>query len=426
MSAELQTGRLIDSAFETMLDRYAKLIAVYGANVQPGQLVNVSAEAAHRDFALRVAKEAYRAGAANVFFELTEPRLHRFKFDVLSDEYLSQIPHFVPAKFRQILDERGAAIKLVGPEFPMILSDVDPKKVSIERKAFYQSLQFFYEEGLGKSKVQWTMGAVPTPAWAKRVFPELSEHEAERAMWESIFKIVRVDREDFLEVWKEHNRKLKRRSARLDALKIKQLHFTGPGTDLVVGLSEKARFKGGADIGPRGVEFEPNIPTEECFTTPDCRITSGFVRATRPILVNGVLVEGLSMTFDKGELVSFDAKAGASAFREYINTDPGAKRLGEVALVGTDSPIFQSGRVFEEILLDENAACHIAIGSAYKFCLDGGNDLSEADAAAIGCNESIVHTDIMISSDEVDVTVTTRSGDSVDLIRKGEWIGELR
>ncbi len=205
-------------------------------------------------------------------------------------------------------------------------------------------------------------------------------------------------------------------------MKIRQLHFTGPGTDLKVGLSEKALFKGGSDSGPSGAHFEPNIPTEEVFTTPDARMTEGTARATRPFYINGRLIEGLEMKFSGGVLVDFSAKEGEETFREYVSSDEGAKRLGEVALVGTDSPIFASGLVFQEILFDENAACHIAVGSAYKTCIEGGEDLSEEALAAIGCNESTVHTDMMISSEEVDVSAITYDGVEKPLIKSGAWL----
>jgi aminopeptidase len=258
------------------------------------------------------------------------------------------------------------------------------------------------------------------------VFPELPREKAEDALWQAIFSIARVDQEDFLDVWQRHNQTLHRRGTLLNQCGIKTLHFTGPGTDLRVGLSERAKFKGGTDNGPTGKPFEPNIPTEENFTTPDCRRTEGVVRATRPFLVNGVLVEGLSLTFKAGAIESFSATAGADTFREYINSDAGAKFLGEVALVGIDSPVFQSGRVFEEILFDENAACHIAVGSAYKFCIDGGDSMSSEELAAIGCNESSVHTDMMISNEEVTVEAELYQGGTLTIIKDGAWQGEFR
>ena len=205
-------------------------------------------------------------------------------------------------------------------------------------------------------------------------------------------------------------------------MKIKELHFTGKGTDLTVGLSENAIFKGGTDESPRGVPFEPNIPTEEVFTTPDYRVTRGRVQTTRPFLINGKLITDLSLEFTDGEISSFSATNGEDTFREYINSDEGSKRLGEVALVGVDSPVYQSGLVYQEILFDENAACHIAVGSAYKFCIDGGDTMTKEELTAIGCNESTVHTDMMISSEEVDVTAKTYSGETVELIKAGKWV----
>lgn len=411
---------------QLFLERYARLLVKHGANVQPGQMVNVSAEVVHRDFAYMVAQEAYRAGASSVILDLAEPRLQKFKLDSVREEYLAVVPNHVPAKYQQILDDGGATIKIIGPEYPLLLADVPPKRVNEERKAFYQAVKSFYEDGIGKSMVHWTIGAAATPSWGQRVFPELSADEAEDALWNAIFSIVRVDQADFLEVWSAHNETLHRRARALNALEIEKLHFEGPGTDLFVSLDRRARFKGGTDIGPHGEPFEPNIPTEECFTTPDCRKTNGVVRATRPFLVNGVLIEGLSITFDDGVITSFDAVKGRETFEEYLSSDPGARRLGEVALVGIDSPVFKSGRVFEEILFDENAACHIAVGSAYKFCLEGGSSLSKEELANIGCNESSVHTDMMISDEHVSVTAHTYGGEQICLIQDGQWQGSFR
>lgn len=411
---------------ELYLDRYAKLLVEHGANVQPGQLVNVSAEVIHRDLAFRVAREAYRAGAAHVILDLVEPRLQRCKLDSIKDEHVSFVPRSVSAKFQQILDEGGATIKLIGPEFPLLLAGVPPKRVNEERLAVYNAVKSFYQEGIGKSKVHWTIGAAATPSWAARVFPELAPGEAEDALWRAIFSIVRVDRDDFMEVWHRHDQTLHRRAQILNQRRIKTLHFTGPGVDLRVGLSDRARFKGGTDLGPSAKPFQPNIPTEENFTTPDFRKTQGTVRATRPFLVNGVLVKDLSLTFKDGAIDSFSASAGEETFREYIGSDPGARFLGEVALVGIDSPVFKAGRVFEEILFDENAACHIAVGSAYKFCIQGGDTMSSEEAASIGCNESSVHTDMMISDEQVDVHAELYSGERIALIKKGAWTDEFR
>jgi len=309
----------------------------------------------------------------------------------------------------------------VGPEDPDVLKGLDPSKINAGRMANYHAVKRLYEDGIDKSRVHWTVVAAATPGWSMRVFPHLSPQEAEKKLWENLFSICRVDKPDFLEAWKKHNKLLHERARALSELQIETLHFTGPGTDLLVGLSPRAIFKGGSDTSPRGVDFEPNLPTEECFTTPDWRKTTGTVTATRPFFINGTLIKGLWLRFERGEIAEFRAESGEATFREYISSDEGGKRLGEVALVGIDSPVYRSGLVFEEILLDENAACHIAVGSAYKFCLKDSADLSKEALDEIGCNESSVHTDMMISSEQVDVVAELRDGSSSTLIRKGEW-----
>jgi aminopeptidase len=317
-------------------------------------------------------------------------------------------------------------LTLVGSELPELFAGLDPARVNATRKARYQAIKFFYDEAIDASKVHWTVAACPTRAWATRVYPEQSEDVALQMMWESVLRICRCDLENPLALWREHNSQLQMRAKKLTELAIESLHFTGPGTDLVVGLSNRAIFKGGSEMSQRGVAFEPNIPTEECFTTPNFHKTEGTVRATRPIFVNGVLIEGLEMQFKAGVIVDCQASSGLDVFKEYISSDEGARRLGEVALVGIDSPIYQSGEVFQEILLDENAACHIAVGSAYKFCIKDGNSLNENELQELGCNESSVHTDIMISSERVSVKARLYNGHEISIISDGLWShGEL-
>ncbi|RIL08368.1 MAG: aminopeptidase [Proteobacteria bacterium] len=407
--------------FQEYLTRYASLIVRHGLNVQRGQKVNLAGEAAHREFLYLIARECYALGALYVNIDLIEPRLSRLRVESSTEEQMKYVPGFITPKYLEILESGGANLRIVGPEDPDILRGLDPKKINTGRIAGYQAIKPFYDDGIGKSKVHWTVAAAATKGWAKRIFPGEPEDRVEMLLWDQIFKICRVDHQDCLERWKKHNAMLQERARRLTDLRIKTLHFRGPGTDLRVGLSELALFKGGGDVGPHGVEYEPNIPTEECFTTPDWRLTEGRVRATRPFFINGTLIKGLEIEFKQGEIVSFEAAEGLETFREYIGIDPGGKRLGEVALVGIDSPVYQSGLVFEEILFDENAACHIAVGSAYKFCLKGGNTLSSEELSSIGCNESSVHTDMMISSEQVDVEAQTYDGRSVSLISRGQW-----
>lgn len=408
--------------FQVQLARYAELLIQHGVNVQPGQLVQITAEVIHRDFVALLTEMAYRRGASFVDVTLIDGRTGRLRVLESSDEGLDYVPRYVGAKYDEMVEECAANLRILGSEDPDQLADLDPKKMNRMRLAQHKAMKNFYDEGIGKSKVHWSLAAAATPRWGQKLFPDLDGEAACAKLWEAILKVCRADRPNCLELWKEHNDALHERGRLLTELQIKELHFTGGGTDLRVGLSPRAIFAGGTDRGPRGVDFEPNIPTEEVFTTPDYRMTEGTVRATRPFLVHGKLIEGLEMEFRGGVLTEFRAESGKETFGEYISSDEGAKRLGEVALVGIDSPVYQSGLVFQEILFDENAACHIAIGSAYKFCLRDGDTLNAEQLQEIGCNESNVHTDMMISSEEVDVDATTYEGQTVKLLEGGRWV----
>jgi aminopeptidase len=411
--------------FRERLERYAELVVTHGLNVQPGQLVNISSEVIHRAFVGLIVEAAYRRGASYVNVELVDPLHVRGRILQSRSEYLGALPAFFAAKFSEFVDVCAANLKILGPEYPDNLSDLNPVAVNDVRKATYLSAKRFYSEGIGKSKVHWCVIAAATPGWAEKIFPDLRGRVAEEMLWGEIFKICRVEQDGCAERWREHNLRLKRRAERLTALRIKELRFSGPGTDLTVGLSSRALFKGGTDKTPRGHEFEPNLPTEECFTTPDWRRTEGVVTATRPFYVNGRLIKDLIITFKNGLISGFSCSEGAATLESYFKSDEGANRLGEVALVGVDSPIFESGLTFQEILYDENAACHIAVGSAYKGCIEGGAEMSDEECAAFGCNSSSVHTDIMISNEEVDVVAALEDGATIDLLVRGRWVGEF-
>lgn len=409
-------------SFNDLLVRYAALVVKHGLNVQRGQIVNIIGEACHREFANQVAEQSYRVGAGFVNIDLVEPRLHRLRILNSESEWLDYAPPFLGHKYRELVETKAANLRITGAENPQLLSDLDAKRMNRARIAHYNRIKYFYEEGVEKAGVHWCVAAAATAGWALRIFPELNARAAQARLWDEIFKICRVTNDDCLAQWERHNAALHSRARALTELQIRALFFEGPGTKLTVGLSSQALFRGGSEMGPLGVEFEPNIPTEECFTTPDCRITEGIVRATRPFLVNGKLIEGLVLEFKAGEIVEFSARAGKEVFAEYISSDAGAKKLGEVALVGIDSPVYRSGLIFEEILFDENAACHMAIGSAYRSCLRNGAALSDDDLMRLGCNHSSVHTDIMISSEDVSVLAVTYSGSKISLIEGGRWV----
>ena len=403
------------------LQNYADLIVRYGMNVQPGQHVRLGIDACNRDFALDIVRAAYGLGAALVTVDLIDRRFDRERILHNSLEQLAYVPKYVPVKFNELVDGFGATASVRGEEDPDLMSDLPENKLSKLESSVQQALEYFYDLGISKSHLQWTVAAASTPNWARRIFPNLPAEQAHQELWRNILKICRCDRSDYLAVWQKHDAMLKRRCRQLNELQIDRLHFTGPGCDLAVGLTDKARFMGGASTTPKGHSFEPNLPSEECFTTPDLRRTNGVVRSTRPVLINGKLVSGLEMHFREGKLEKFSAKEGAETFQQMLDTDAGARYLGEVALVGIDSPVFQSGLVFESILYDENAACHIALGRAYKFCIQDGDSLKGPELAENGINHSIVHKDIMISDERVSVTAHSRSGDVIELIKDGQW-----
>lgn len=411
--------------FNQKLENYANLLVEHGLNIHPGQMVNITGEIYHRNLIDLLCKAAYRRGAKHVNVDFLDPFLARNRILWSADEnYLQYVPKYIPQKYDEFVGEGAAVLRLIGSEQPDVLADLDPKKINVLSNSNFKALKNYYTEGVGKSKIQWTVAAAATPKWGKKLFPEMDEQRACDALWEQIFKICRADKPNCIELWKKHNALLQDRAKKLTELKIQELHFIGPETDLKVYLSPKAKFVGGGSKGPYG-EFEPNVPTEECFTTPDYRLTTGKVKVTRPVLVNGKLVKGLQLEFKEGKLVHFDASEGKENFAKYVDNDAGARYLGEVALVGTDSPIFQSGKIFEEILYDENAACHIAIGFAYSFCLEGGTKMSPEELASLGCNISSVHVDMMISNEQVDVEAITYEGKKVPLIKKGQWTADF-
>lgn len=408
--------------FKQKLETYAQLLIKHGLNVQQGQIVNITGEIYHRELIGLLVKEAYRRGAKQVNVDFIDPNLTRCRLLETQDEKdLSYVPRYIVQKYDEFVEENAAVLRLIGSEQPDALADLDPQKINTLSNSNFRALKNYYKEGVSRLKVQWTVAAAATPKWGMKIFPHLSEQAAYEALWDEIFKICRADQTDCLELWKKHNEILHKRAKHLTDLKIRELHFVGPETDLKVYLSPKAKFVGGGSQGPRA-EFEPNIPTEECFTTPDYRLTTGKVKVTRPVLVNGKLIKGLHLQFKEGKLVHFEAEEGKENFARYVDNDTGSRYLGEVALVGTDSPIFQSGKIFEEILYDENAACHIAIGFAYNLCLEGGPQMSQEELADVGCNVSTVHVDMMISNEHVDVEATTYEGQKIKLIQKGAWV----
>ncbi len=405
-----------------ILEKYAAVILEM-VNLQKGQNLLVRTEPVHWKFAAVIAAEAYKRGARYVRVDSNEvenPYLYKARVENSEEEYLSYVPQFRIDMDNTMLKERWALVALKGEEDPDFLSGLDPKRNSTIAKAVAEARRPF-SRAVQNNEIQWLVVFAPSEKAAAKILNMPPSPETLKKLWKVLTPILHLDDDNPALKWKENSEELKRRADVLNNLKIKTIRFKGPGTDLKIGLNQKAVWKGGSSVAANGVTFSPNIPTEEVFTTPDFRTAEGRVAVTRPVLVPvlGKIMEGAWMTFKEGKVVDFGADKGRDVLEEYFAMDPAAKYLGEVALVDSNSPIFQSGKVFYNILFDENASCHIALGAAYPECIEGGGDMSEEELRKEGANISNLHTDFMIGSPSVDVTGKTWSGESVEIIKKG-------
>ncbi|MFU0507692.1 aminopeptidase [Pseudaminobacter sp. NGMCC 1.201702] len=400
------------------LDRLAEVAVKIGLQLQPGQDLVLTAPISALPLARRIVSHAYKAGAGLVtpIFSDDEITLTRYRDapDASFDRAEAWLYEGIAKAF-----EAGAARLAVRGDNPMLLAAQDPSKVSRANKA----TSIAYRPALEKITafdINWNIVAYPTPEWAKLVFPGEEEDVAVAKLAEAIFSASRVDTEDPVAAWKEHNASLSGRTAWLNGKAFHALRFTGPGTDLTIGLADGHKWNGGAETAKNGITCNPNIPTEEVFTTPHARRVEGHVRSTKPLSYQGTLIDEIAVRFEAGRIVEANASRGADVLNKVLDTDEGARRLGEVALVPHSSPISQSGVLFYNTLFDENAASHIALGQCYSTCLMESN-LSPDKIAAQGGNSSLIHIDWMIGSGEIDIDGINADGSSESVMRKGEW-----
>jgi len=316
---------------------------------------------------------------------------------------------------------KGAARLAIAGNDPSLLSKEDPDKVSRVNRATSKAYRPALEL-ITRHEVNWTIVACATPAWAAAVFPDLPQDEALARLWDAIFAASRTDQPDPVGAWKEHDANLHARAQWLNEKHYSALHFRGPGTDLRVGLADDHLWLGGGTTARNGRYCIPNIPTEEVFTTPHKLRVEGHVTSTKPLSYQGTMIEEIAVRFQAGQIVEARAARGNQVLQRMIETDEGARRLGEVALVPHSSPIASSGLLFLNTLFDENAACHIALGQAYSTCLKDGDTLSQEELASRGANNSLIHVDWMIGSNRIDVDGVSAAGDREPVMRAGEWV----
>lgn len=405
---------------KTVLKGYARLIARTGAAVQKGQPVIIVAGLEQPEFIELLAAECYRAGASEVEVDWRHQPLTRLAVRYKSAKKLGEVKAWEEEKQRWQTDALPARIVVLS-EDPDGLAGIDQAKYAAGMQARYQKLRPYIDAR--ENREQWCIAAVPGEKWAKKVFPELPKGRAVERLWEAILSCSRALEGDPLENWRLHDLDIKARAEALNAMGLTALEYRDPnGTELRVGLIPEALFLGGAERCPvNGVEYNPNIPSEELFVTPRAGDAEGVVHATRPLAVQGVLIEDFWLRFEGGRVVELHAEKNEDALRTLVGMDEGAAMLGECALVPYESPIRESGILFYNTLFDENAACHLALGRGYSSNIRDYEKYSLDELRAMGVNDSMVHEDFMIGSAELDITGLTASGERLPIFRSGGW-----
>lgn len=401
------------------LDRLAEIAIKVGLQLQPGQDLVLTSSIAALPLTRKIVEHAYRAGAGLVTPIFTDDEITLTRFRHGQDAGFDRAAGWLYEGMAKAYSE-GAARLAVRGEDPSLLSGQDPARVARANKAVSIASKPAMEKITGFD-INWTIVAYPELAWARQVFPNESDDVAVAKLADAIFAASRADGDDPIGAWKAHNAALRERTQWLNGHGFHALRFTGPGTDLTVGLADGHEWMGGASVARNGVTCNPNIPTEEVFTTPHARRVSGHVRSTKPLSYQGTLIDDISVRFEEGRIVEASASKGRDVLEKVLDTDEGARRLGEVALVPNSSPISRSGILFYNTLFDENASCHIALGQCYAKCFVDGANLTEEEITARGGNKSFIHIDWMIGSGEVDVDGIRKDGSTVPVMRKGEW-----
>ena len=409
------------TAHDTLLDKYAELIIKSGLNVRVGQQVLITAPLEAVDLVRRVTHHAYMAGAALVTTLYNDEQTALMRYTAGHEAGFDAAPGWLFNGMAEAFKDGSTARLAIIGEDPALLSKQDPEKVSRANRARSKAYKPVIEQITGFA-TNWCVVSAATPSHAKNVFPDLPPDEALAALWAAIFKCTRANLPDPVGAWVEHTKALHARTALLNAKHYAALKYKGPGTDFTLGLVDNHIWSGGASVARNGILCNPNIPSEEVFTMPHRERVDGVVRSTKPLSYQGSMIEGISVRFEKGRIVEGTAEKGGDVFRKMIESDEGAARLGEVALVPHSSPISASGIVFNETLYDENAASHIAVGQAYSQNMEGTATLSAEEKLAAGMNTSIIHVDWMIGSGELDVDGVSRNGKTEPLMRNGEWV----
>lgn len=405
--------------FKQKLEKYAELAVNVGVNIQPEQTLVVNSTIDSAEFVRIVVRKAYEAGARNVVVNWRDDVEIRTKYELASTEVFLEYPEW-RAKESEELAKNGAAFMSILSSSPHLLKGIPTEKIGNFQKASGKALKN-YRKYMQSDKVSWTVIGVPSVEWADIIFKNEPKEKRVELLWDAIFKASRVDNINPIDAWKQHKKNLHEKVLYLNNKKYKKLHYKAPGTDLTIELPENHLWCGGGSVNEKGFEFLANMPTEEVFTVPFKTGVNGTVTSTKPLSYAGNIIDKFSITFKDGEIVNVKAEQGEKILRQLIETDEGSHFLGEVALVPHYSPISESNILYYNTLFDENASNHLAIGSAYAFCIEDGKNMSSKELEAAGLNESVVHVDFMIGSEKMDIDGITLEEKKEPIFRNGDW-----
>ncbi|HEX7730662.1 MAG TPA: aminopeptidase [Terracidiphilus sp.] len=415
-----EQSAILAAEFDRKLDQLAEVAIHVGLGLKAGQELVLTASLEALPLARRIVEQAYRAGATlvTVFYNDEQLAKLRYKYapDASFDHAATWLYEGMGAAYKS-----GAARLAITGDNPQLLANEDPDKVGRANRALSKAYRPALEL-ITRHEINWTIVAAANPAWAAVMFPNDAPKVALAKLWEAIFATTRIMGDDPVSAWKQHDAGLQQRAAFLNEKRYAALQYRGPGTDFKLGLADDHLWMGGGTTAGNGQYCIPNMPTEEVFTTPHKDRADGVVTATKPLSLYGTMIENIQVRFEKGRIVEARATKGQEVLQKLIDTDEGARQLGEVALVPHSSPIAQSGLIFFNTLFDENAASHIALGQAYSSCVRDGDKLSKEELAAKGANDSLIHVDWMIGSGALDIDGITAAGASEPLMRQGEWV----
>ena len=405
---------------KSFLIKYASLAVNIGVNIQKDNILVISSPIETAEFARLITEEAYKSGAKDVIVHYGDQKLTKIKLENSSLETISNIPEWQAESYNYYARQEACFISISASD-PDGLKGVPVEKIGASQKARTSALKEYFDNSMS-NKCRWCVLSVPTLSWAKKVFPKVSDDEAMESLWDVIFKTVRVDTENPVNAWKKHNAYLEEKIKFMNNNNFKSVHLkSANGTDLNIELPEGHIWAGGSEGDVNGIPFNANIPTEEVFTLPKKTGVNGIVYSSKPLSYGGNLIDNFSITFKDGKAIDFTAETGYDVLKQMLESDEGAKYLGEVAFVPYNSPISNSKLIFFNTLFDENAACHLAFGRAYESCVKDADKYSEEELEKIGVNNSVIHVDFMIGTSDLEITGVNKKGETVQIFSNGNW-----